>query len=364
MERERRGRYRASSKLDLSSRFDRVVIALFLISLLCCGVGSVLLYQADTIENFIVVLPIFTLSFLLPGLAVYLDIGRWRHLLILLGVALVAIIAGLNPIYAAFLIYAVLGGFGVVGLVVALQRRYFYTILSRIEALGLKRRPDLRDRFLSSLFNIREDTDTRNLTMEHSFTRNRMPWRELSELMTLGFLLGILVWLYLGLNPVLLNNFSMMEAMLMLFLISMYVPLFVMPWAIFKTLDVRICGEFRDVRLSREVLSTLRKTILPVLAITIYAIIAVNEMSLEIVLGSMFAATLFNMAVVGSTAMIFYFLFEKGLVESIVGRWKVFRPMPILAELRAKEERRRENLPGTPVRSYEESMEMDFTPYR
>ena len=364
MDRRPLGRYRASSKLDLSSGFDRGLIALFMVSTLCCGIAVVVLFQTGVVRDLVSVLALFTASFVVPGLAVYLDVGRWQYLLGLVAVAAVLVVAGLDAIYAAFLIYAVLGGFGVVGLVVALQKRYFYDVLSRIEALGLKDRQDRRDRLISYVFNIREDTDTRNLTMEHNLSRNRFPWREMVELMALGFMLGIFIWIYLSLNPALLINYSLNQILLVMFLISMYIPLLVLPWAIFKSLDVRISSEFRDFRLFGGVVTTLQKTVLPVAAVMIYAISAVNRLGLDVVLGYIATSAAFNILVVGATTVMYYTFFEKGLVDSIVGRWRVFRPMPILAELREKEDRRRKEIPGMPQRVYEESMEMDFTPYR
>ncbi|MGE4274647.1 MAG: hypothetical protein AB7E27_01135 [Candidatus Methanomethylophilaceae archaeon] len=359
------GRYRASSRLDLSSGFDRGLIYLFFLSTLCCGIAVVVLFRTGVIEDLVTVLPVFTASFAVVGLAAYLDVGRWQYLLALLALATMLVLAGLQLVYAAFIVYAILGGFGVVGLVVALQKRYFYAVISRIEALGLKERPDWRDRLISYVFNIREDTDTRNITMEHNLSRNGFPLREMAEMMGLGFMLGVFLWIYLSLNPALLSDYSLSQILLVMFLISMYIPLLVLPWAIFKSLDVRISSEFRDFRLFGGVVTTLQKTVLPVAAVLIYAVSAVNRLGLDTVLGYIATSAAFNLLVVGATTMIYYSFFEKALVSGIVAKWRVFRPMPILVELREREDRRREKeLPGMPKRVYEESMEMEFTPYR
>jgi len=359
------GRYRASSKLDLSNRFERALIGLFVLSLAGCSIGLIILFNLGIVQDMIMVLPVITFSFVIVGLVVYLDVGRWQYLLGLLAVVLLMLLAGVELMYSLFLVYAIMGGFGVVGLVVAFQKRYFYSLMSRIEALGLKGHLGRRDRLLAYIFNIREDTDTRNLVMDHNLSRNGLPIRDMLETMTLGFMLGIFIWIYLSLNPALLSNYGLSDILLIMFLLSLYIPLLVLPWTIFKSLNVRISSEFRDFHLFRGVVTTLQKTVLPLAAIFIYTISAVNNLGLDVVMGYIFTSAVFNILVVGATTVIFYTFFEKELVYSIVSKWRVFRPMPILSELREREDRHRsKDFAGTPEREYTESGELDFTPYR
>ena len=365
MKSEARGRYRVSSKLDLSNRFERGLIDLFIISLVGCVIGVVILFNMSIIRDVIMILPVISLSFVIVGLATFLRVGRWKFFFGLAGAVLLMLLGGLELQYSLFVVYVITGGFGVVGLVVAFQKRYFYTHMSRIEALGFKGRLDWRDRLLIYIFNIQEGTDTRNLTIDHDSNRSGLPIRNLFEILIMGFIPGIFIWIYLSLNPALLINYDLTYILLLMFLTSLYIPLMVLPWAVFRSLNVRISSEFRDFHLFRGLSSTLQKSVLPLMIIFVYAIFVVNGLGLDLVLGYILTFAAFNILVLGATTVIFYLFFEKDLVYDIVSKWKVFRPMPILSELREDEDRHRsKEFAGTPKREYLESGELDFTPYR
>lgn len=359
------GRYRASSKLDLSNRFERGLIGLFVLSLIGCAIGAILLFKLSIFHDPIMVLPIISFSFVIVGLVVFLYVGHWQYFLGLLVAVSLVLVAGVELRFSILVVYAIMSGFGVVGMVAAFQKRYFYALISRIEALGLKGRLNRRDCLLAYIFNIREDTDTRNLIMDLNFSRSGLPIRDILETMFLGLMLGMFIWIYLSLNPVLLSNYGLSDILLTMFLLSLYISLLVLPWAIFKSLNVRISSEFRDFHLSRGLITNLQKVVLPLMIIFVYTLFSVNQLGLDVVLGyiSVFAA--FNILVVGASAIIFYLFFEKDLVYNIGSKWRVFRPVPTAPELREKEDRHRsKEFAGTPEREYGEDDGLDFTPYR
>ncbi|MDI3482303.1 MAG: hypothetical protein PWQ88_174 [Candidatus Methanomethylophilaceae archaeon] len=347
-------------KLDLSSDRDDAIVRLFLISLLVFAVVSVICILLGLVKDAITAIPIFSFSLVIVGFVAFADRLRWYYSLILIAVVAALYFYGVETIFILFILYAVLGGFGVVRVIVALQRKFFYRALSRIEGISLREELDFKDKLMIFLFNIPEGLNTSDLLADHNMKREHIPLDDILRTMGLGVIVGMFLWVYLSLNPAMLSIYSLDYILLIMFLLTLYIPFIILPWSIFRSLDVRIKGPFHEMRLYNGVVSTIKKIAMPVIPILIYIIFAANRLGIDALLGYITISLIFNLITMASTSVVYFVLYEKELIEDIVSRWRVFRPAPRLVELTKKEEQKRQ-VPATPQRYYDIDALPDFT---
>jgi hypothetical protein len=167
--------------------------------------------------------------------------------------------------------------------------------------------------------------------------------------MSFAFLVGVALWIYLSMNPAFMDDVNVYEAPIFVFSLIMFIPLLVLPWTPFKSLNVRITTNYRDFSLYRGAVETLRRMAIPVLAVAIFILVAASHIDISVVLIFIASSVLFNMVVVAASCVIYYLFFESAFVDDAVTKWKIFRPVPITAELEDKEDYAPED-PGTPER--------------
>ncbi len=344
---------RRRRKLDLSSDYDTALLRLFVLSLLVCVVASVITLVAGLVESFVLTMPIISFALVVVGLVSFADRFRWYYALLLLAVVAALYVYGAPLILILFIVYAVLGGFGVVAVIVTLQRRMFYRTLARIEGISLREELDPKDKILMFIFNIPDDLNTADLVMEHNMSRDHVPLDETLRTMGLGFFLGIALWIFISLNPSLVQAYPLEYILLLMFLITLYIPFMVLPWSIFRSLDVRIKGPYQDMRLYKGAVATFKKIAMPIIPISLYTVGAARMMGLETLAGFIGMAVLFNIAIMASTSIVYFALYERDLIEDVVSRWRDFRPTPLLVEVMQQEGEEVKKVPATPQRRYE-----------
>lgn len=342
---------RRRRKLDLSSNYDIALLRLFLLALLACTVATVAVVAMGVVDSIIEAIPVFSFSLVIVGLVSFAGRFRWYYTLILLALVALLYSYGVETIILLFLVYAVLGGFGVVAVIVTLQRKLFYRTLARIEGMSLRKDLELKDKILVFFFNIPDDINTNDLMMDHNMRRENIPLEDTLRTMGMGFLIGVFLWIYISLNPSLLTAYSLEYILLVMFLLTLYLPFLVLPWSIFRSLDVRIKGPYHDLRLYKGAVTTLKKIAIPIIPIALYTIGAVRRLSLAEVGGFIGMSILFNIIIMATTTVIYFALYERDLIDDIVAKWRIYRPRPVLAEVVRREEGRAP-VPGTPKRSY------------
>ena len=342
---------RRRRKLDLSDNYDIALLRLFLLSLAVCTVASAVSIVTGMVATVAEAIPIFSFSLVIVGLVSFAGRFRWYYTLVLLGAVGLLYQYGVETVILLFVVYAVMGGFGVVAVVVTLQRKLFYRTLARIEGLSLREEREIKDKILVFMFNIPDDINTNDLVMDHNMRRESIPVDDTLRTMGMGFLIGVFLWLYISLNPSLLTAYSLEYILLIMFLLTLYLPFLVLPWSIFRSLDVRIKGPYHDLRLYKGAVSTIKKIAMPIIPIALYTIGAVRRMSLGEIGGFIGMSVIFNIIIMATTAIVYFSLYERQLIEDIVSKWRTYRPRPVMAEVVQREEETKD-VPATPTRSY------------
>ena len=347
------------SQLSLVRNDDRTMLYIFLISLAVC----VAMFFALTITSTLEIgwaLMLISVPFFVMGLITYAQKGMWKSLIVILIISAALLYFYVAPLVMFFVAFLLVGCVGVVSVAVVLQRYVFFSVISSVEYINVKSKLSLWERLVIFAFNIPPDIDTRKITMDHNLKRSGIPFREMLETMFFAFLVGVALWINLSMNPAFMTDIRLYEAPIFVFSLIMFIPLIVLPWTPFKSLNVRITTGYRDFSLYGGAVETLRRMAIPVFAVFVFIMVAVNRTSLAVVIGFIASSVVFNMIVVAASAVIYYLLFESSFVDDAAIKWKIFRPIPISTDLSDNDVSAIE-LPGTPARDLSDIGEMDVT---
>ena len=155
------------------------------------------------------------------------------------------------------------------------------------------------------------------------------------------FIVGMFFWIYLSMNPTFFDVEYTANIPIFIFGITLYVPILILPFSVFKSLDVRIGTNYRDFKLYNGVTATVYRMAVPVFA----ALILVMR---EVLLYIGFSAVII-LFVVFLTSIIYYYAMEATTSADIAKKWKIFIPVPLLLSLH-EEASEKKVYPGTPVR--------------
>ena len=279
-------------------------------------------------------------------------------LLLLLILAMLLLSVDINWILALSTIS--IGLIGMVALVAVFQKAIFYPVVASIEYLNIKSKLRPRDRLVSFLFSISGDLDTRNIEIDHNLSRASVPWREVWSTMGLSFMAGLFIWIYISMNPSWMSFDSFSNVPVYLFSLMLYIPLIVMPFSIFMSLNVRICTKYKDFRIYDGVRMTLYKMVVPILAAFIYVLLAVNNNGIQDVVYFILLSAFFNLIINVLACLIFYKRFEGPVINEIRSKWSVFRPISMTMVIEDENPMVRESVPDTPRRDMSDLGVMEF----
>ena len=356
-------------ELNLMGPYDKAVLWIFIISFILSisGLFALVLYGVDVLDSAMLI----TAPFFILGLHRYHHTKKWTVLIIIiaLSVALFLYLHGFD-IHEDFyqeesfiLIFAIdfifIGSIGVVAFVSALQRLIFYRVVTRVQAMNIKDKMSIQDKVIAFFFNIPNDLDTRELTMDYNLKRASIPWSEIKETMTLGLMIGMFLWIYISMSPKFASLGMFGNTPVYIFAIVLYIPVIVMPWSIFNSLHVRIKTKYRDFSLYEGIKGTIKRMVLPMFAALIYVLSAFHDNDVTTVLTFIGTSIVMIIIIIIFTSGIYYAYFENKLVDDIVAKWKVFRPVELLMTV-GDGDNRKKDFPGTPKRDLTEYGELSF----
>ncbi|MDR0791318.1 MAG: hypothetical protein LBE47_02135, partial [Methanomassiliicoccaceae archaeon] len=338
------------SDLSLIRRGDKMIMALFIILLVLSVLALAGLILSETTDAS-TALMLISVPFMIIGLVTYVKEGMWKALLVAILIPVVLFFLNIELLLLFFVTFLMIGCVGVVSVSAVLQRKVFYSVIASIEYVNVKEKLSLWDRLVSFLFNIPPNIDTRKITMDYNMKRSGIPFKEMGETMSFAFMVGIALWIYLSMNPAIITSgFDLMKAPIFIFALVMFIPLLVLPWTPFKSLNVRITTNYRDFSIYKGGMETIRRMAVPAIAVFIFIAMAVNNSPPHVVVGFIATSVVFNMLVVSASSIFFYLFFESAFVEDAVSKWRIFRPVPIMLELGDTGEIETKDHPGTPER--------------
>ncbi len=349
---------RLSSELSLVRKVDKNIVLLTLFSFIPCIAAYYLLSQTGNYMMYDL-LPLLTLPLFLAGLLVYIGQKRWRQFLgVMVITAALTVLWYLGYVNITvtvlfFVMFILIGATGVVSLAEAIQRAVFYRVIHSIEYMNVKRKLTIFDRIIAFFFNVPDDLDTRNITMNYHLQRTSIPWKEMVHTILTALMLGMFIWIYISMNPSFMQTEIIESVPVFMFSLILIIPLIVLPLTIFKSLDVRVETNYRAFRIHNGAMETLKRMALPIMAALVFVFLAINESDPMRVLTFIGVSALAIVFVVGYSCILFYTTNEREIVADIVAKWKIFRPVPIFVGLegeQGKQSSSMDGVPGTPVR--------------
>ena len=351
------------SELSLIKKEDRATLLIFIISLAACTLSEVLLAIFTELDIGVALLMI-SAPFLLVGMIAYISTGMWKMLFLAIIVPTALFFLNVPLLILFFTAFLMIGCVGVVSVSVILQRMVFYMVISTLEYANIKNKLSLFEKFVVFMFNVPPDIDTRKITMEYNLKRSGIPFKEMAGTMSFAFMVGLTLWIYFSMNPVFMDDIiDLTEAPIYVFSLVMFIPLIVLPWTPFKSLNVRITSNYRDFSVYDGILETLRKMAVPILAVFLFVMVALNRSNMIHVMTFIGLSVAFNLLVVAASCVIYYLFFERGFVDDAVAKWKVFRPVPMM-ELTDSGAGDTKDLPGTPSRDISDLGDIDIISLR
>lgn len=371
IERGKRGSFwstKLSPDISLVRKFDRNIILITILALIPCGIAAY--YMAGTGDYTVYdIVPVLTLPLFLDGIIIYIQERRWKLSMVV--AAVIAIFATLHYLdyitltttMMFFILFILIGATGVIAIAEAIQRMTFYKVVHSIEYMNVKKKLSIFDRIVSFIFNIPEDLDTRNITMNYNLQRTSIPWKEMMQTITVALMLGMTIWIYISMNPAFMvsDDYELTSVSIFMFSLVLMIPLLVLPFTIFKSLEVRIETNYRSFHIHSGAMETMKRMALPIGATFLYVFLAINKSDSIQVLTYIGASAFAIIFVVGYTCILYYTTNERTLARDIAAKWKVFRPVPIFVSLDdANRVRNNDRLPGTPTRNLTDFGELEF----
>ena len=333
--------------LTLIRDADKAVITIFILSFIACIAVLFLLSKVNPIDMTMTV-TLMAAPFFIAGIFIYIQYKRWMYVVVLLALDVALYFLEVNFNFILLVSFLFIGSAGVAGVVVLMQRFMFYRVVDAVESVNVKEKLSVFDRIVVFLFNIPRDLDTRNITMNYNLKRVSIPWREMFQTIKLGLMIGMFLWIYISMNPTFMDPETRGEVPAFLFALVLYIPMLVLPWAIFRSLNVRVETRYRAFALHEGIRETLKRMAVPIFAAFMFVLLAINTSGYVEVLTFILLSVVLNVFIIGLTSLFFYLMFEAPLVDDIVSKWKYFRPVSISMDIGGDVVS--SDIPGTPKR--------------
>ena len=346
-------------KIDITATDDKITVLILLIAIIGSAIAAALcieFLELPTLDlSLFATMPLVVLG------AFHLIRSKYRFYLIFVAVAVgVMFYFGVNYIIIMTVAMISVGIAGVVQLVAVLQRFLFYRVVSSIEYLNVRDKLSLWDKAVAFLFNISGDLDTRNLEIDENVKRASLPWNEIWSSMKVSFLIGVFIWIYISMNPSWMEFESLNNVPAYLFAVMMYIPIIVLPFSIFMSLNVRIETRYRDFLVYDGIKGTVMRMAMPVFAAFMYIVVAMNKNGFTEVLGFIAISVVFNFFICMIACIIYYKGFESDIVDSVLSKWREFRPVQLMMSVKDPDKVMKEEVPDTPRRDYSDFGELVF----
>jgi hypothetical protein len=241
-------------------------------------------------------------------------------------VAFVTIYFGMVlAIFLVLLIFMIMG-FGLAGILSALERRFVPEALVRVEEItanttdGSKKKGKMENLVylgIQWLFGIHDVLDTKGLTVTSGASRKKFPLQpfKTAVLWEIAFC-GVLA-IYISLNPLLLGDAQFQDLFSLATSFSFFIPLFIIPWFIFLRLNARIKGPVKDFKLYKGLRSRIVQTLVALGTLVVFIRLAILRPDILDVL-SEFASFLFFFTITIIVLTFVYFnYFEEDLAKDI-----------------------------------------------
>ncbi|UCC92475.1 MAG: hypothetical protein JSW25_07335 [Thermoplasmata archaeon] len=218
------------------------------------------------------------------------------------------------------------GGFGIMGMLYIFEVGGIPRLLHKLE--GITRKEDTESKAIMWFMVIPGALDTDVMLVDEPMKETSFPWDRFRTAVIWQAAFGIIIGVYVSLNPFLLRAFSVNELFRFVSTAFVVVPLIVIPWFIFKRLNARIKGVNRDFHLYATIKDRMTRLIIAGGTILIFLRLAIESSELtDMLLAFLSYIVIMVLCIIAFTFFYFNF-FENRLAEECHSRWLEGRPGP------------------------------------
>ena len=217
---------------------------------------------------------------------------------------------------------ALVAAFGIVGVMVALERLMTPWILGQILRLSGTKKPSLLGRAIRWLFDTPDVLDTGTLSLNPTEPRKSVLLSDLRAPVLWQLIFGLVLGIYISFNPfvsdrspsALLSMFSLLATASILF------PFLILPWFIFSRLGASIMGQTKPFTLYNGIRSRVFRSYFAVGTIVIIIRLSIQEIAVAFETYVAAFAVFMGAVLVSALLSTFVYLnyFENDLAEDVI----------------------------------------------
>ena len=232
-------------------------------------------------------------------------------------------------VVSIILIIFIILGFGMMGVLVALERGITPEILlhlSRITSYISNKKKDKKLKIIYAALNwffiIPDALDTKTLKINRGRPTKKFPWANFRKALWWQILFSIVVIVYISLNPLYLEGMDYQDLFTIASNISFFIPLIIIPWFIFLRLEVKIKGIVQDYQLYDGIVYRMYRTFVTLGTIIIIIRLALEKINPRDIFLTLPVYFFFFLIVTFIITFVYFNYFENGLARDVVRRYR------------------------------------------
>jgi len=233
-------------------------------------------------------------------------------------------------VFFVVLVFFLMTGFGVISVMVALERRLAPEALVRIRRLSRATSDEAREKdkaryykywVLAWIFNIPDILETGELQLGKPAPSKRFPWPAYWHAMGWSVLFGTVLTIDISFSPFLLESFSIQQLISVTSMASMFIPWLVLPWFIFRKLGAGIPGPSRTFLIYDGLRSRVFGSLVAIGTLVTLIRLALRDIEPMTILSLFFSYYSSFLLVLGVFAFVYFNYFEDGLADDVAKRY-------------------------------------------
>ncbi len=211
------------------------------------------------------------------------------------------------------------GGFGIMGMMYTFEVGGVPRLLHKLE--GITRREDKEAKALMWFMLIPGALDTDVMLVDEPGRESVFPWDRFRTAVLWQIAFGIIIAIYVSLNPWLLRAFSVNELFRFMSTAFVVIPFIVIPWFIFRRLNARIKGVSKDFLLYASFKDRMIRLIIAGGTLLIFLRIALETYEIMDILYAITSYIFIMVLCIIAFTFVYFNFFENMLAEECYVRW-------------------------------------------
>ncbi len=233
-----------------------------------------------------------------------------------------ALLTFLGTLVAQLVVF--IGGFGIIGMIYTFEVGGMPRLIRKVQ--GITAREDTQSKAIMWFLTIPGALDTDVVLVDEPQVETAFPWERFRTAVGWQVAFGIIIAIYVSLNPWLLRNFTLNQLFRFMSTAFVVIPIIVIPWFIHRRLNSRVKGVNRDFTLYAAMKDRIVRVIIAGGTLLIFlrlALESTDPMDLMVALTSYIFIMV--LCIIAFTFIYFNF-FENKLAQEVYVRWQEGAP--------------------------------------